>query len=67
MADSPQDRVKEEPPFTYGGVDMFGLFEIKERRKNLKRYRVLFKCLASRAIYIEITKSMDTNSFIVAL
>ena len=26
MADLPQDRLKEEPPFTYCGVDMFGPF-----------------------------------------
>ena len=36
MADLRQDRLKEEPPFTYSGVDMFGLFEIKERRTTLK-------------------------------
>ena len=35
MADLPQDRLKEEPPFTYCGVDMFGPFEIKERRNTL--------------------------------
>ena len=30
MADLPQDRTKEEPPFTYCGVDVFSSFEIKE-------------------------------------
>ena len=67
MADLPQDRLKEEPPFTYCGVDMFGPFEIKERRNTLKQYGALFTCLASRAIHIEMTKSMDTDSFILAL
>ena len=67
VADLPQDRLKEEPPFTYCGVDMFGPFEIKERRNTLKRYGALFTCLASRAIHIEVTKSMDTDSFILAL
>ena len=42
MADLPQDRLKEEPPFTYCGVDMFGPFEIKKRRNTLKRYGALF-------------------------
>ena len=37
IADLPQDRLKEEPPFTYCGVDIFGPFEIKERRNILKR------------------------------
>ena len=57
----------EEPPFTYCGVDMFGPFEIKERRNTLKRNGALFTCLTSRAIHIEMTKSMDTDSFILAL
>ena len=32
----PADRMNEEPPFTYCGVEMFGPFEIKERRTILK-------------------------------
>ena len=67
LADLPQDRLKEEPLFTYCGVNMFGAFEVKERKNNLKRYGALFTCLASCAICIEMTKSMDTNSFILAL
>ena len=67
MADVPQDRLKEEPPFTYCDVDMFGPFEIKQRGNTLKRYGALFTCLASHAIHIEMTKSMDTDSFILAL
>ena len=67
MADVTQDRLKEEPPFTYCGVDMFGPFKIKERRNTLTQYGALFNCLASRAIHIEITKGMDTDSFILSL
>ena len=32
MADVPHDRLKEELPFTYCVVDIFGPFLIKERR-----------------------------------
>ena len=60
----PPDRTKEEPQLTHCGVDMFFLFEIKERRTTLKRYEALFTCLASRAIHIEMT---NTDSFILAL
>ena len=67
MADLPHDRLKEEPPFTHCGVDIFGPFLIKERRNTLKRYGALFTCLASRAIHIEMIKNMDTESFILAL
>ena len=44
---------------------MFGPFETKKRRNTLKRYGALFTCLASHAIHIEMTKSMDTESFIL--
>ena len=54
-------------PFTNCAVDMFGPFLIKEGRKELKRYGALFTCLASRAVHIECTCSMDTDSFIQAL
>ena len=31
MADLPSSRLMEVPPFTYCGVDMFGLFNIKQK------------------------------------
>ena len=67
MADLPSDRLQEEPSFSYCGVDMFGPFHIKECRNTLKRYGELFTCLVSRAIHIEMTKSMETDSFILGL
>ena len=67
MADLPCERVTPSAPFCHTGVDCFGPFTIKEGRKSLKRYGVLFTCLASRAIHIEIANSLDTDSFINAL
>ena len=67
MADVPQDRLKQEPPLTYCGVDMFGPVQTKKKRNTLKQYGALFICLVSRAIHIEMTKSMDTDFFILAL
>ncbi|XP_057290844.1 uncharacterized protein LOC130613498 [Hydractinia symbiolongicarpus] len=67
MGNLPKEGLQSEPPFTYCGVDMFGLFVIKVRRNELKRYGAMFTCLSSRAIHIEITSSMDTDSFILAL
>ena len=46
---------------------MFGPHLIKERRSQLKRYGALFTCFSCRAIHIEVTNALDTNSFILAL
>ena len=67
MTNLPTNKTTDEPPFTNCGVDMFGPFLIKEGRKDLKRYGALFTCLSSRAVHIECTCSLETDSFIQAL
>ena len=67
MSDLPKERCCEAAPFTHCGVDMFGPFIVRERRSNLKRYCALFTCFASRAVHIEVTCTMETDSFIQAL
>jgi hypothetical protein len=67
MADLPSGRLEPAPPFTYCGVDFFGPWHVKEGRKELKRYGVLFTCLASRAIHVETANSLSTDSFLNAL
>ena len=67
MADLPKERMSEEPPFTYCGVDLFGSFLVKDGRKEVKRYGALYTCLSSRAIHIEVVYSLSTDSFIMSL
>ena len=67
MANLPEDRLEPAPPFTHCGVDYFGPWLIKEGRKELKRYGVLFTCLSSRAIHLEVSATLETDSFINAL
>jgi len=68
MADLPAWRVMpDEPAFVRTGIDYFGPFEIRQGRVNRKRYGVVFTCLNSRAIHIEIAASMDTSSCIDAI
>ena len=66
MADLPEDRLEPSPPFTFSAVDYFGPWFVKEGRKQLKRYGVLFTCLCSRAIHLEVSNTLSTDSFINA-
>ena len=67
MADLPRERLSQEPPFTYCGIDTIAPISVKEGRKEMKRYGCLFICLSSRAIHIESTNSLSTDAFIQAL
>ena len=67
MADLPADRLTPTPPFTYCAVDFFGPWYVREGRKELKRYGVLFTCLVTRAIHLEVASSLETDSYINAL
>ena len=67
MADLPEERTHEAPPFMYCGLDMFNPFTIKCHKTELKIYGIIFTCLASRAVHLEVANTMDTDSFIQAL
>lgn len=68
MAELPRTRVTGDvPAFTHVGVDNFGPFNVSFGRKTIKRYGTIFTCSASRAIHLEISYSMTTDSFINTL
>ena len=67
MADLPNDKTLDCPPFNSCDVGMFEPFLVKEGRKELRRYGALFTCLVSMAVHTERTCSIDTDSFIQAL
>ena len=67
MASLPKDQLQVAPPFSKVGVDYFGPLMIKHSRKQEKRYECLFTCLVTRAVHLEVARSLETDSFINAL
>lgn len=72
MADLPCDRMEPGPPFTFVGIDTFGPWPIVFRKtrggqSNQNRWAILFTCLVSRAVHIELVEQLSSFSFINAL
>ena len=68
MAHLPAERVDSgSPAFTAVGVDFFGPMMVKKNRHTEKRYGCIFTCLSTRAIHVEISPSLDTDSMIMCL
>ena len=68
MADLPKERLPSSTnfPFRKSRVDYLGPFFIKAPRAE-KRYILLFTCLVTRAIHIEITEKLNTDELILAI
>ena len=45
---------------------MFGSLTVKNYRKEMKRYGIIFTCLSSRVAHLEMVQNMETDSFIQA-
>ncbi|XP_064629278.1 uncharacterized protein LOC135488567 [Lineus longissimus] len=69
MADLPLQRLEmDQPAFAQSGVDYFGPFIIKKgRNTTLKRYGVIFTCLSTRAVHLEVAQGLTTDSCINAI
>ena len=66
MADLPVLRLAPHtPPFYYTACDYFGPYNVKiERSKTAKHYGVIFTCLNTRAVHLELAVDLTTMEFI---
>jgi len=68
MAPLPDFRVTPgKPAFTCTGVDYMGPVIVKQGRSLLKHYVCVFTCMATRAVHLELSSSLNTSSFLLAL
>lgn len=68
MSQLPEERVASFiRPFSYIGVDYFGPISVTSRRSQVKRWVMLVTCLSIRAIHLEVTHTLTTDSCILAL
>ena len=67
MGELPESRFDSRHAFSSVGMDFFGPVQVRVGRKIERRYVLLITCLASRALHLEVTPSLDTESFLLAL
>lgn len=68
MAVLPQSNLRLfRPAFYSTGNNCFGPFQVKLGRRCEKRWGILYKCLTSEAIHIELISSIDTHFFLMSL
>ena len=70
MGDLPVERLLPSPPWTYVSLDYFGPYIIRgevNRRSKGKVFGVIFNCLVTRAVYVDVACCYNTNSFLQVL
>jgi hypothetical protein len=71
MGQLPLARVTVARPFLNAGIDYVGPFEIKSgntrSKTTTKCYIVLFICMATKAIHLELVSNLTSEAFIAAL
>ncbi|XP_048252604.1 uncharacterized protein LOC125380888 [Haliotis rufescens] len=67
MSDLPPPRLQLfKPPFFSTGDDCFGPMHVKVGHRSEKRWGLIFKCMTTRAVHLDILRSMDSDAFLMA-
>ena len=67
--DLPEFGVSDSSPFTHTGLDFAGPLYVRESKNSdvsLKVYICLFTCVSTHAIHLELTQSLNVDSFLFA-
>ena len=67
MSDLPLARLTtHKKPFYYSGVNYLGPLNFAEGRSNKKAWGLLFTCMASQSIHVELVTSLTLDDFLLA-
>lgn len=68
MAALPRTRVQPAPPFSRSSVDYMGPFSVRvggpRSRTVVKTYGVVFVCMVTRAVHLELAENLSTGAFL---
>ena len=70
MDQLPEDRFTPAPPSYSTGIDLFGSFKIRDEIKKRTfsiAYGVIFNCLGTRAVYLDVAADYSTEKFLMVL
>ena len=70
MGKLPIERLKPAPAWDTTALDFFGPFKIKDevkKRTTGEAYGLMFNCLATRAVHVDISPDYSTKKFLMAL
>ena len=70
MGKLPEERLKPSPPWHCTRIDLFGPFKIRDevkRRTYGKCYGVIFNCMCTRAVHLDLAPDYSTETFLLVL
>ena len=70
MGQLPDERLKPSPPFSYTALELYGPFFVKDtvkRQTKGKAYGVIFNCLCTRAVHLDLIEGYSTKDFLDGL